>query len=146
MGEEVPRIPLLHLGSEKPFLHLLSQSDSSALCISQPKGATIIGPLCVPERGMTCLDVTQGISSDDTRGFPRYCQAPGFRVCINTRDTPVFDTATLSDLSTCCFITLLSNRSYFPLIVTMEQSHKSVNSIALPWQLRKLLEGERWSF
>lgn len=91
---------------------------------------------------MTCFDVTQGISSDDTRGFPPCCQAPGFRVCINTPDTPVFDTATLSDLSTCCFIALLSNHSYFPLIVTTEQSHKRDSSMALLWKLSKLAEGE----
>lgn len=83
-------------------------------CFTSKGSDNYRGPIYVPERGMTCLDVTQGISSDDTRGFPPCCQAPGFRVCINTADTPVFDTATLSDLSTCCFIALLSNHSYFP--------------------------------
>lgn len=117
--EEVLRIPWLHLERRNLFSSWAAVSKwlISSLCFTTV-GATITGALCVPEWGMTCLDVTPQIrvlmTAEDSLAVARHRGS----VWINTRDTPVFDTATLSDLSTCCFTALLSNHSYFPLTVT----------------------------
>lgn len=74
--------------SEKAFLQLPFQSDSSTLCVSQQRERDgtrmIIGALSMPERGMTCPDVTQGSEFWWHERISLGCQAPGFRVWINT--------------------------------------------------------------
>lgn len=141
LWEEVPHILPPHLSwntfspvtvAQWRINYLYFTTEGESLCTDD------YGALCVPERGLTCLDVTQDQSPDVTpEDFPWLL---GARVpCVDKhrvpRGTPVFevDTATLSDY----YLLLhhkLSNHSYFPLQLTAVKYKIIDNSVTLTWQ------------